>query len=310
MKWDKIGLIFTSEKSNSWMNSHAQVPTVMNLGDILRVFFSTRDETGVSRIACLDVDARNPINIKQIYENPVLDLGDAGCFDEHGVMPSCVIPNPVDSKQQLLFYSGWSRRLEVPYSNLAGVAVSNNGINFKRVGKGPVLTTKLFEPYSATSPYVVQKGDDYNMYYSSGTSWQKINGKLEHTYNIKKATSKNGLDWEQLNQVCLKENHPEEAITRPTILELNGMSHMWFCFRGSRDFRGGDDSYRIGYAKLDENENWVRDDSLAGITISKNGWDSKMVAYPYVVKTNYGIYMFYNGDGFGRSGFGVAVLDI
>ena len=34
-----------------------------------------------------------------------------------------------------------------------------------------------------------------------------------------------------------------------------------------------------------------------------------MMAYTYVIKPKYGTHMFYNGNGFGASGFGCAVLD-
>jgi hypothetical protein len=310
MKWKKLGLIFSAEMYSAWMNSHAQVPTVMNLGDTLRVFFSTRDKKGTSRVAFLDVEARNPLKIKKIHETPVLDVGKAGCFDEHGVMPSCIISNPNDSNETFLYFSGWSRRLEVPYCNLAGIAKSNNGVSFERLGNGPILTTKLYEPYSATSPFALLGKDQHVMYYSSGTSWATINGKLEHTYNIRKAISKDGVNWHQLNEVCLEQKHPEEALTRPTILVKNNVFHMWFCYRGSRNFRDGEDSYRIGYAYSRNGINWIRDDSQAGITVSKNGWDANMIGYPYIATTQYGVYMFYNGNGFGRSGFGVAVLEV
>ena len=85
---------------------------------------------------------------------------------------------------------------------------------------------------------------------------------------------------------------------------------MWFCFREINDFRDGANSYRIGYAFSYDKINWHRDDKLAGIDVASQGWDSKMIAYPYVVKHNDLLYMFYNGNGFGRSGFGYATLDL
>ena len=35
----------------------------------------------------------------------------------------------------------------------------------------------------------------------------------------------------------------------------------------------------------------------------------RMLAYPYVIQTPYGTYLFYNGNGFGQSGFGYALLE-
>lgn len=100
-----------------------------------------------------------------------------------------------------------------------------------------------------------------------------------------------------------------EATHRPSVIYKNGIYHMWFCYRGIEDFRNGSDAYRIGYAWSNDLKNWNRDDKRAGINISKEGWDSKMMAYPDVVETLYGTYMFYNGNGFGQSGFGYAVLE-
>ena len=85
---------------------------------------------------------------------------------------------------------------------------------------------------------------------------------------------------------------------------------MWFCYRGSRDFRDGEDAYRIGYAHSDDLKRWTRDDCGTGIGPSEHGWDSKMVAYPAVVIANGRTLMFYNGNGFGVDGFGYATLSV
>jgi len=84
---------------------------------------------------------------------------------------------------------------------------------------------------------------------------------------------------------------------------------MWFCHRGSKDFREGGEAYRIGYARSADLRHWERDDHAAGFEMSVSGWDAKMFAYPCVVDTPAGTLMFYNGNGFGASGFGWARLE-
>ena len=66
----------------------------------------------------------------------------------------------------------------------------------------------------------------------------------------------------------------------------------------------------IGYARSSDLKTWEREDEQAGIDVSEDGWDSNMIAYPYVVKTRNGVYLFYNGNGFGASGFGYAILEL
>jgi predicted GH43/DUF377 family glycosyl hydrolase len=146
------------------------------------------------------------------------------------------------------------------------------------------------------------------MWYCSGTNWHQINGKFEHTYDIKYASSANGHDWVQHNQVAIRQHNEYEAITKPTVIFLNGLYHMWYCYRGSFGFREGGDTYRVGYAVSRDLINWERKDEESGITVSREGWDDQMIAYPAVAQIGDTFYLFYNGNSFGKDGFGYAKL--
>ena len=54
------------------------------------------------------------------------------------------------------------------------------------------------------------------MWYCSGTHWHEVNGKLEHTYHIKYATSEDGIIWQQNNQIAIPQKNKFEAIIQPT----------------------------------------------------------------------------------------------
>ena len=73
--------------------------------------------------------------------------------------------------------------------------------------------------------------------------------------------------------------------------------------------RNKKDSYRIGYADSADGVRWERKDHLAGIDISGEGWDANMIAYPHVLDWRGQRFLFYNGNGFGKSGFGYATWD-
>ena len=165
------------------------------------------------------------------------------------------------------------------------------------------------DKYSATSPHVYYENGIWHMWYSSGTNWLKINDKLEHTYDIKYACSKDGVNWSRSNETVLRQKTKYEAITKPSMIKLNRTYHMWYCYRGSKNFRDGLDSYRIGYATSDDLRHWTRRDENAGIDVSETGWDSKMIAYPAVIQINREIIMLYNGNDFGADGFGYAILN-
>ncbi len=80
---------------------------------------------------------------------------------------------------------------------------------------------------------------------------------------------------------------------------------MWYSFRA----QPGIDTYRIGYAESMDGLSWRRMDESAGIDVSSSGWDSEMICYPKVFRHKERYYMLYNGNGYGKTGFGLAVLE-
>jgi hypothetical protein len=305
MQWIKKGLLFQPGRTDSWMNSHAQVPTVLVKEDRLRIYFASRPKKDLSLTSYVDLDINDFSSVLYINPKPILELGDLGTFDEHGIMPSSVIEK---DGLVFLYYSGWSRGLSLPYSNFTGLAISENGgATFRKYSKGPIIDRTPHEIYSATSPCVYFH-QMWHMWYSSGTHWIKINDKYEHTYEIKYACSDDGVKWAQTNETTIMQRSKYEAITKPTVIKIGDTYHMWFCYRGSDAFRGGKDSYKIGYATSKDLKTWVRSDKDSGIDVSDSGWDSKMLAYPAVARIEKQIVMFYNGNNFGADGFGYAIL--
>lgn len=305
--WLKKGLLFEPPAVDSWMKSYAQVPTVLVMQDRLRVYFSSRPNQQRSLTTFADLDLHDFGKVLYIHPEPILETGAPGTFDEHGIMPASVVE--VDGLVYL-YYSGWQQAVGVPYNNYTGLAISEDGgISFTKYTEGPIIDRTPFELYSATSPDVYFDGSTWYMWYSSGTNWLEIDGKFEHTYDIKLATSRNGKSWDQTNHTVIAQTDKYEAITRPTVIKTGKTYHMWYCYRGSNSFRTGNDSYRIGYAHSNDLVAWHRDDYNAGINVSETGWDSKMIAYPSVFKAANQIHMFYNGNGFGQQGFGHAILE-
>ena len=305
MPWMKQGLIFKPNGEGGWMISHAQLPTVLVRTDTLRVYFSSRNSDGKSLVTFLDADMENPSKILHLHKEPILQLGRPGTFDEDGIMPGCIVEH--DDKL-LFYYIGWSRGVTIPYRNAVGLAVSlDGGTTFTRMFEGPIVDRTPNQPYTAMSPFVMKQQDHWHMWYASGTDWVEVNGKYEPIYIIKYAESQDGIAWKQPNVTCIAPNDLFEANTRPTVIKDGRVFRMWYCYRGSHDYRDGTASYRIGYAESSNPRDWQRKDALVGIQPSVQGWDSKMLAYPYVVKTGEKLLMFYNGNGFGRSGMGYAV---
>lgn len=309
--WSNHGLVFKPSGQHGWIKTHAQVPTALRINgtNIIRVFFSSRPRSGLSLTTFLDIDEITLSEIVYLHPKPILDLGDVGAFDEHGIMPSSVIS---EGDNVFLYYSGWSRRVNVPYANYTGLAISNNGgKTFRKYSKSPILDEQNWGPFSATSPCVVRADNYWHMFYCSGTNWHEINGKLEHVYDIKHAISHDGVKWHKSNKAVIPQKTPYEAITRPTVYYDGERYNMFFCFRGSSDFRDGTDSYKIGYSySYDLAEwcrtNWIYDPLTSKKRIYKKSWDDSMQSYPYLLSLDTKVLMLYNGNSFGYGGFGLA----
>lgn len=308
MNWKKMGHIYNQPMLGT---GHTQLPFVDIIDDkIWRLHLATRTKDNISYPTYVDVEAGNPKNIIQRYEEkPILDIGKIGQHDDTGVIFSSIVD--IDGVKYA-YYSGWSRQLSVPYSLSVGLAISEDGgKTYKRPFSGPLIQKTKYEPYFASAPCVFKDDDYYRMYYISGTEWVCIEGKLEATYVVKTAVSKNGIDFEVNDHICLQAEYEGEALGRPWVIkDDDGTYKMWFSTRGSVDFRKKDGQhYTIAYAESKDGLNWVRCPEKFNLTTSEDGWDSEMIEYSSVIKYKDKYFMFYNGNGFGRTGTGYAIAE-
>jgi hypothetical protein len=191
------------------------------------------------------------------------------------------------------------------------LAVSDDGgVTFNRVSEGPIVDRTRTEPYFCASPYALIDQGKWKLWYASSTGWTVAAGKPEPLYQIKYAESLNGLDWNRLNITCIDYEFEGEANARPCVIKEANRYRMWYCFRGSENYRTDKShSYRLGYAESTDGLSWTRKDAEVGIERSETGWDSVMMEYPFVYEHRGQKYLLYNGNGFGETGFGYAVME-
>ena len=307
MKWIKKGLIFENTGQFGILKTHTQCPAPLVLEDRIRVYFSARMEDQQSLPVYIDINKTNPSKIIHINSSPILEFGRKGTFDENGITVGSVMKK--DDKV-FLYYLGWSMCKTVPYKNFIGLAVScDEGKSFKKMHEAPVIPANEYNPIGCTVPTLLKNGNEIMAYYASIAKWIEIDSRLENVYFITYATSKDGVYFVPSGKTVIEPKDEFEASVRPAILKIKDTYHMWFSYRGSHGFReGGGSAYHIGYATSKDLINWERNDKLAGIEASETGWDSQMICYPAITQVGEKIYMFYNGNGFGKSGFGYAEL--
>lgn len=316
MKWLKRGKIFdpTNHVLPNGCNFFAQSPQALVFDNFVRIYFSTRavDNNGkfLSHIAFVDMQ-KNLRDIVHVSEHTVIPLGQLGCFDEHGIFPMNVL------RHGDLVYGytcGWNRRVSVSVDTAIGLAISRDqGLTFERIGVGPVLAASLHEPCLVGDGFVKVFDGVFHMWYIFGTGWKIFDSHSapDRIYKIGHATSFNGINWkkEEARQIISDRLGSNESQALPTVVKIGRRYHMFFCYRESFDFRTVKGrGYRIGHAWSDDNSNWIRDDLMPNLEGTPGAWDSDMQCYPNVFECDGKVYLLYNGNEFGRHGFGLAEL--
>jgi predicted GH43/DUF377 family glycosyl hydrolase len=298
MRWRKLGRVFCPESLAPWMRSHAANPVAEVLDDRLcRVYFSTRDGSNRSSIAYLELDPREPTRPLRVAEEPVLSPGRVGTFDDSGASMGCLV---LAGGVRHLYYLGWNLGVTVPWRNSIGLAVSRNGGPFVRISEAPVLDRGHADPFSVSYPWVLVERGRWRMWYGSNLDWGPEQTDMAHL--IKYAESDDGIAWRREGRIAIPFKSPDEyAMSKPCVLKDGARYRMWYSYRGS--------AYRIGYAESDDGLSWRRLDERSGIGVSAEGWDSEAVCYPCVFDCAGQRYMLYNGNRYGLTGFGMAVLD-
>ena len=314
-RFKKIKKIFDPSEieATSWMNEFAQSPSVLVFDSYVRVYFCTRpapDAQGMfkSYISYIDLDRYNLTQILNVSERPVLNLGDFGTFDEFGTNPVSAIS--IDSEIRL-YYAGWTRCESVPFNAAVGLAISSDGGNtFTRIGPGPILGYTPDEPFLLGSPRIRRFNDSWQLWYVSGKEWKIVGQKPEPVYKIRMAESEDGISWTKQGKDLIPSIiGPDECQACPDVLYRNGAYHMFFSFRSISNYKDKIGGYRLGYAVSNDMINWIRDDSKVQLELSRSGWDSEMISYPHVFELDGSVYMFYQGNEMGRTGFGLAILE-
>jgi predicted GH43/DUF377 family glycosyl hydrolase len=303
MQWLKQGIIYRPDGAMIWAQQYASLPTPLLLNDNrLRIFISSCDQNMVGRVGYVDVNPSNPKEILSVSKQPVLDIGQPGCFDENGVMPTCILHV---GDELYMYYVGYQLGYKVRYFQFGGLAISRDGgETFHRFQTVPIIDRSHTECMNRTGSFVMQENGHFRMWYVAGNQWTEVGDKKLPVYNMRYIESSDGIHWPSQGQVCLDfKNNDEHVVGRPWVYKENGLDKMFLSSRTrSKD-------YRLGYAESKDGIDWRRMDELVGIDVSDTGWDSRAIAYASIFTREGHTYIFYNGNDCGRTGFGYAICE-
>jgi hypothetical protein len=270
-------------------------------GSEIRVFVAFWDAQRVGRVGFVDVAANDPRRVLRVSAQPVLDVGAPGTFDDNGVTPMCAVPV---HNELHLYYAGWQLGVRSRYSLFTGLAVSVDGERFERVSQVPILDRCDGELFVRTAASVRRDAGRWQMWYAAGDRWITAGGKQVPSYQLRYLESPDGVTWGRPGRVCLDFASADEyGFGRVCVVERGGRYGMWYSVRSHSH------GYRLGYADSADGVAWTRRDGHAGLDVSPAGWDSEMVCFASVIETERETYLFYNGNNFGETGFGVAVRE-
>lgn len=282
--------------------SHAANPLPVHIhGDVYRIFYSGRDELNRSSVGAVDVDIVQQKVVTDHYA-PFFEHGTNGSFYSDGVsIGNCYEVNGV----RYMLFMGWQCPAGEHWRGDIGRLIVSSDLSLSLESNDPFISRDYIDPISLSYPWVEPNPDSgFEMWYGSTLTWDAGNGEMLHP--IRHAKSNDGNLWNRTSKLSLPyQLGVAQAFSRPTVIRnTDGSLEMWFSFRS-----GSGETYRIGYAKSENGINWTLDLNSSGIQVSNSGWDSEMIEYPFVFDHLGLRYMLYNGNSYGKSGFGLAVED-
>lgn len=300
--WRKLGRLYDPQarQRHPKLATHAANPLPVALGgDMYRVFFSGRDARNRSSVGAVDIDVAR-LRVVEEHHAPVFLHGPAGSFHADGVsLGNCYTA----AGRRYILFMGWQVHGQAHWRGDIGRLVLGQDLSLHLDGDGPFLGSDAMDPVSLSYPWVQPVAGGFRLWYGSTVTWDAGNGEMLHV--IKAASSADGDTWHKEGQSIPAVVGVAQAFSRPTVaVGRSGGYEMWFSFRS-----GGGEPYRIGKAVSEDGRNWRLELAQAGITVSPDGWDSEMIAYPLVFDHEGQRFMLYNGNGYGKSGFGLAVLE-
>jgi len=308
-RWRREGLLVSVTAGHPWWRSHAQLPTVLPMSERLwRVYFAARDSDNRSHMLAVDLDPGDGMRIVAEHFEPLLQLGPPGAFDREGMAPGTAIQ--VDG-QVRLYYGGLIVRKDVPGQAAIGLAISEDGLTFRRAFAGPVHGLGPYDPYFTSAASVLKTADGYRMWYVGGTQWQRTNGALELHYEIRSTRSPDGLIWDPRSETAVALQPPADTgLGRPWIAQAGSGTRLWLSRRGESFRVPGGDAYHLVSIAADAQGlfSGTAEPVVFENPPNADDFDSWMQAYACIVPYGRDLVMLYNGNDFGRQGFGWARL--
>ena len=301
MRWKKLGRIFDPNQIARCeeMISHASTPSPLIIGDNeVRIFYSSRDTFNRSSVSFFDLEI-STLKILYAHDKPILRFGEEDTFFSDGISLGNVFNW---NGEKYIAFMGWKVPQGKHWFGQLGLLRVNNKNQLNFVLNSPVFPINKEDSISISYPWVCHKeSTELTYWYGTTKTWEGPNSDMIHL--LKKGSTNNLLNWESGNTVLTFDLKEFQAFSSPTVLEFGDSEILFYSYRGQGL------NYKIGSAEL-TNQNPVATKKDFGISENLEDWESEMQCYPRVFKLLDRQYMLYNGNQYGKTGIGIALLEV
>ena len=318
-KWkrDPANPILPPDANSACESTRCMNPFVVRVGDDYRLYYSGGDTEGHQRIclAIAPVDAPNCFTRHGV----ILELGETGRFDSKW----CVLPRVHRFGPKWHMYYSGHEGTDLGLQSFPGIglAVSEDGIHFRKYSPDPVITGDQIEGFPdnrgiAGGGTILEdpQADGtvcYRMYYTLAVGKKNPDVCIDQEKHCAVCHSTDGVHWTDHRLIMSpRRDVPNEdiAVAAPFVWREGDLYRMLYCGIGTRW-----GYYSISQAVSEDGYAWhcgEGDQNLALTPDEKSPWESQMVEYPCVVGEGDHLRLFYCGNGYGATGIGTAVTEV
>ena len=299
IEFNRIGQIFDPQQFqiNGEILSHAANPVVIKVNrSIFRIFFNSRDEKQRSSVYSIDFDLStlrlmpDSLKVQFLLNSPNSYFKDGVSLGSHFELNGL----------NWVGFMGWINPSDKHWYGTIGKFQLNDNFDFERIEENPWFDLDNYDQTSLSYPAVYTSKNTMHVWYGTTLAWDGGNGEMIHI--LKEKISKDCVRFESTNRVVEWKMGESQAFSRPSVLQIHDKFLMAYSVRGNKT------RYRIGFGLIEDHSSIVK--QMCTFSTSTSKWESEMVEYPYLVSHGDSIFMFYNGNDYGKSGIGLAQLEI
>ncbi|MBT3376531.1 MAG: hypothetical protein HN742_29435 [Lentisphaerae bacterium] len=288
-------------------------PFVVRATEGYRLYYSGGDAEGRQRI-CMATSAPGAPG-EFVRHGVILDVGAPGSFDAHWCVLPCVRRF---GPTWHLYYSGHEGTdLGLQSFPGIGLAVSDDGIHFSRHSCEPTITGDQTAEFpdnrgvagggTILEDASADESHRYRMYYTLAVGRKDADVRVDQEKHCAVCHSSDGIHWHDHRLILGPRRdvaNEDIAVAAPVVWRDGELYRMLYCGIGTRW-----GYYSISEAVSEDGYRWCRgdgDENLSLVPDPASPWESQMVEYPSVIEESDGLRLFYCGNGYGKTGIGMA----